>query len=91
MNRGFRLHTQLIQGPRVDGLAVPAVNGDSFQVAKSLLKKMVHAQEFRPKRRRYRLLAFTNPASQFDARCQSTPLGTIPLNLVRAISWPVAD
>jgi len=80
MNRRFRLHTQLIQGPRVDGLAVPAVNGYYFQVAKSLLKKMIHAQEFRPKRGRYRLLAFSNPASQFDARRQTTPLDTILLN-----------
>ncbi len=80
MDCGFRLQTQLIQGPRVDGLGVPAVNGNSFQVAKRLLKKMVHAQEFRPKRGRYRLLAFTNPASQFDARRQCTPLGTIPMN-----------
>lgn len=80
MDCGFRLNAQLIQGSSVDGLAVPAVKGDSFQVAKSLLQEMVHAQEFRPKRWGHRLLAFENPASQFDARCQTTPLDTIPLN-----------
>jgi hypothetical protein len=50
-----------------------------FQAAECQFEEVIHAQEFRAKRGRHWLSAFTYSAREFRAHRKNTPLHTIPL------------